>query len=360
MVQFRLRKKLAETNLRAQHVSLELQMERHVSEWRRKAAQSCTNSENLMRKEVRDEKKTKLRNQARELIVQTETLRIDNAALREAVAGYGKLQKVIYAESDRLGGGCDDGEVLGGDVNFPDGEPSFFYYPFSKEECRDTVDKYDKSMRISESARFSEVWVLFGWQVERMPLTPHANGNWLITRVRFTKQIRCAAGTSLDSMKKLETESWPVLTTPELCPRMHRTNCTSLKVQEVDQDSVIIVSNTPPYSRGKHLRHLTLMHRRRTPNAGGKLSTTYVMAIPDSEANRRSRETESSRDKVFWICEGAAYMTLSQVDDSTLEVTYDNCSSCKNELHAQFLLMEWGQEAIRWEELVTPSRLISN
>ncbi|KAG6941357.1 hypothetical protein JG687_00019704 [Phytophthora cactorum] len=52
-------------------------------------------------------------------------------------------------------------------------------------------------------------------------------------------------------------------------------------------------------------------------------------------------------------------MTLSQVDDSTLQVTYDNCTGCKDELYAQSLLMEWGHEAIRWEQLVTPSRLLA-
>ncbi|KAG6945850.1 hypothetical protein JG688_00016346 [Phytophthora aleatoria] len=86
---------------------------------------------------------------------------------------------------------------------------------------------------------------------------------------------------------------------------------------------------------------------------------TYVMVIPDSKANKRSREAEQSRNEVLWVCEGAAYMTLSQVDDSTLQVTYDNCTGCKDELHARSLLMEWGHEAIRLEQLVTPSRLLA-
>lgn len=83
------------------------------------------------------------------------------------------------------------------------------------------------------------------------------------------------------------------------------------------------------------------------------------MVIPDSKANKQSREAEHSRESVLCVCEGAAYMTLTQIDDSTLEVTYDNSSGCKNELHAQHLLIEWGHETMRWEALVTPSRLLA-
>eukprot|EP00644_Phytophthora_capsici_P008984 jgi/Phyca11/561227/estExt2_Genewise1.C_PHYCAscaffold_60441 len=160
-------------------------------------------------------------------------------------------------------------------------------------------------------------------------------------------------------METLEATSWPVLTAPELCPCVHRSNSTSIKLQEIDNDTVVIVSDTPEQSRGMNLRYLTMMHRRRSVDNEGRRCITYVMAIPDSKENKRNREAEQSRDRVLWVCEGAAYMTLKQIDNSTLEVSYDNRNGCKNERHAQQLLIEWAHEAIRWEQLVTPSRLLA-
>ncbi|OWZ16198.1 hypothetical protein PHMEG_00010041 [Phytophthora megakarya] len=345
MVQFRLRKKLNESKLRTQHQELQLELERSLTELKRKSESKTTSADSDI---------NKVQTQLQKLILQGEELRAENATLRQVVATHNKFQQVIYSrhqpeKSDKGEGGWR--------VNFPNGAPSFHFHPFSKDESVAIVQRYDRVM--NQDSKFQNVGTLLGWQVERTPLVRHTSDKWMITRVRFSKQINCAAGASKATMDMLEAESWPVLTTPELCPRVHRANCTTLKLQEVDEDTVVLVSNTPQYAREMHLRHLTMMHRRHSIDSHQRRTITYVMVIPDSKANRRSREAEDSRDTVLWVCEGAAYMTLTQIDDSTLEVSYDNCSGCKNELHAQHLLMEWGHEAIRWEQLVTPSRLLA-
>ncbi|ETP44325.1 hypothetical protein F442_09071 [Phytophthora nicotianae P10297] len=354
MVQFRLRKKLQEAELRTQHAQLEQELKHSLAQYKLQSAQG------LNAFEEHGEVFT-LQIQLRELVVQTETLRAENSTLRDVVAGHNKLQQEIHSEASRLIRDEEDYALKDGGwrVCFAEGQPSFHFHPFTKDECAVIIQQYDRAMTMTRSDGFITVGNLLGWKVERVPLTRHNTGKWMVTRTRFSKLIHCATGASSSTMEKLEAESWPVLTTPELCPRVHRDNCVSLKLQEVDEDTVVLVSNTPQFSRGIHLRHLTMMHRRYSTDEEERRTITYVMVIPDSEANKRSRESEQSRGEVLWVCEGAAYMTLSQIDDSTLRVTYDNCTGCKNELHAQRLLVEWGHEAIRWEQLVTPSRLLS-
>ncbi|KAG7375807.1 hypothetical protein PHYPSEUDO_015197 [Phytophthora pseudosyringae] len=356
MVHFRLRKKLQDTALRAQHAQLERAMQRSLDQWKLEASNG---PRTLPGQEGAN---SKLQIQLRELVGQTEALRVENATLREVVASHNDLQQVVYSEGARLvqgNGGASVVDRTGWRVHFVNGEPSFHFHPFSTEEGDAIVQRYDQKMSVEGSGKFMEVGTLLGWKVERMPLARHGTGKWMETRVRFSKQIHCASGAADATMWKLEAESWPVLTTPELCPRVHRENCTVLKLQELDEDTVVMVTDAPRFSRGMHLRHLTMMRRRRRTDEEGRRTITYVMVIPDSKANKRSREAEQSRGNVLWVCEGAAYMTLSQVDDSTLEVAYDNCSGCKDELHAQHLLMEWGHEALRWEQLVTPLRLLA-
>ncbi|KAG6612360.1 Actin-related protein 2/3 complex subunit 1 [Phytophthora cinnamomi] len=225
MVQYRQRKKIQGSELRAEHRSLQRNIERHVAEWKNEAAK-CTARTRLPLGADNNEVAI-LQNQVRELVLQAEALRVENATLQGAVAGYVQLQGVVYAESDRLAQVC-AGSVLGGAgwrVNFANGEPSFHYYPFSETECDAIVQTYDGRMNGEElmgCGGFTQVGTLLGWSVERTPLAFHDNLKWMETRVKFTKRIQCVAGAAGATMSKLEAESWSVLTTPELYARVHR------------------------------------------------------------------------------------------------------------------------------------------
>lgn len=356
MVQYRLRKKQKNGALREEFQRLTMQMQQHVEKWRTHCAKPSY-SEGTTVSGTGNSRVDMLQHQFEELVMEGEQLRDENAALKRAVGGRQKVQSVISTEANWLVVDPVD-SVLSGDgwrVRFDDGVPSFHFHPFSREQCAATVKRYDEAFRggISE---FQEVGSLLGWRVERVPLVQHANGKWLVTRVKFTKQIHCA-GVSSDTMNELDKKSWPALTTPELCPRVHRAATTSQTLQELDEDTVVVVSNTPQSSR-LHVRYFNLIHRRRAGN-DGRRTISYAMVIPDSAVNRRSREAERSREEVRWVCDGAAYMTLTQVDETTLEASYDVCSGCKDELQAQRLLIEWAHEAVRWEELVSASRLLA-
>ncbi|KAG7397088.1 hypothetical protein PHYBOEH_001302 [Phytophthora boehmeriae] len=353
MVQYRQRKKLRETSLRSQHQQLERQLQKQVADWRFQCSQ-------IPKVAVQDTQVQKLQSKVRELVLSGEMLRVENERLEKVVSERMKTQKMVFAEGDRL---VVDGvnTVLNGDgwrVRFDNGAPSFHFHPFSESECTAIVEKYDGILQ--ESMSFEDIGYLLGWRVERVPLKPHDKGKWMITRVRFSKRVHCAAGTSSATMDQLDQTSWPVLTTPEFCQRVHRANVTSQKLQEFGGDTVVTVSNIPQNSGlGLHLRYLNVLHRRRMIHDNGRRTISYAIVIPDSVANKRSREAELSRREVHWVCEGGAFITLTQLDHSTLEVIYDSTSGCRNELHAQQLLIEWGHEAVRWEELVTPARLLA-
>eukprot|EP00644_Phytophthora_capsici_P009013 jgi/Phyca11/102279/e_gw1.6.606.1 len=162
-------------------------------------------------------------------------------------------------------------------------------------------------------------------------------------------------------MDKLDVDSWPVLTTPDLWERIHGTAVTSQVLQAVDEDTFVIVRNTPDRTFGVNVRYLNLVSRRRIQLEDGRRSIKYALVVVTSDANKRSREAEpeSERRHVQWVNEGGAYMTLTEIDTDTLEVVYDHCSGCTNEEHAQYCLVNWGHIVIRWEQLVTPSRTLA-
>jgi hypothetical protein len=39
-------------------------------------------------------------------------------------------------------------------------------------------------------------------------------------------------------------------------------------------------------------------------------------------------------------------------------VVYDHCSGCMDEQHARRCLVDWGHIVIRWEQLVTPAKML--
>jgi len=203
-----------------------------------------------------------------------------------------------------------------------------------------------------------EVGSMFGWQVQRAPLVPHPTLKVLVARVRYTRRIRCAGGSANSTMEKLDADSWPVLTTPELWRQIHSETVTSQVLQVVDEDTLVLARNTPERALGVNVRYLNLVSRRRAQHADGRRSISYAMVVVTSEANKRSHEAEPECRDVHWVNDGGAYMTLSQIDEDLLEVVYDHCSGCMDEQHARRCLVDWGHIVIRWEQLVTPAKML--
>ncbi|RLN91252.1 hypothetical protein BBJ28_00002684 [Nothophytophthora sp. Chile5] len=382
MVYFRLKKKEQQAELRGQHRQLEIRLQQHLAMQRRAASRPAWDRQ---QPPTRHEKQHVA---VRDLVVEREALATENAALRQQIEKHEKLQSFVYEASDGLehprherisdppsreGSSSDSStsaasivsassssrsiqQQCGWRVHFPGGEPSFHFHPFSKQQLDAVRQSYEAKFAVLPPMEV--MGNMLGWQVERAPLVRHPTTNALVARVRYTRRIRCAGGSAKATMSQLDADSWPTLTTPELWGRIHSNSVTSQTLQVVDEDMHVLVRNIPERSLGLHVRYLNLVSRQRTQDRDGKRSISYAMVIANSTANTRSREAEPPRRDVHWVSEGGAFMTLSQVDDTTLEVLYDHYAGCLSEQHAQLCLVEWGHIAVRWEQLVTPSRLL--
>ncbi|KAG6612472.1 malate dehydrogenase [Phytophthora cinnamomi] len=384
MVFFRRKKKEQQAELRTEHQQLEQRLQQHLA-MQRRAASRASQSQRYVTS--RDKQHAAVCH----LIAETEALKIENVALQDQINKHKTLQENAGdgLESDitettssvaSRDDSSSDSSVSGGSlsagssssssslsqlislqrgwrVNFSGGEPSFHFHPFAKEQLDAIREGYDAKFAVLPP--LNHVGDMLGWEVERAPLIQHPTLKVLVTRVRYTKRIHCAGGSAHATMDKLDADSWPVLTTPELWRRIHNGSVTSQVLQAVDEDTFVLVRNAPERSLGVTIRYLNLVSRRRVQYPGGRRSITYAMVVVTSAANQRSREAEPECLDVHWINEGGAYMTLSQIDHDTLEVVYDHCSGCMSEQHAQHCLVDWGHIVIRWEQLVTPSRVLT-
>ncbi|GMF40255.1 unnamed protein product [Phytophthora fragariaefolia] len=385
MVFFRRKKKEQQAELRTQHQQLEQRLQQHLAMQRRAAARA---SRRQRVSTSRDKKHAAVCH----LIAETEALKIENVALQDQINKHKTLRNSVLEAGDGLesdvteptssvasrDGSSSDSSLSGGSlssessssslsrllslqrgwrVHFPGGEPSFHYHPFAKEQLDAIREGYDAKFAVLPP--LERVGNMFGWEVERAPLIQHPTLKLLISRVRYTKRIHCAGGSAHATMAKLDADSWPVLTTPELWQRIHNGAVTSQVLQVVDDDTFVIVRNAPERSIGVMIRYLNLVNRRRVQYPDGRRSIIHAMVVVTSAANQRNQEAEPERRDVHWVNEGGAYMTLSQVDRDTLEVVYDHCSGCMSESHAHYCLVDWGHVVIRWEQLVTPSMVLT-
>ncbi|KAF1772401.1 hypothetical protein GQ600_8979 [Phytophthora cactorum] len=265
MVFFRRKKKEQQAELRNLHQQLEQRLQQHLAMQRRAASRATR----IHHRPSRTEQKHAA---VVHLIAETEALKIENTALRERIDGHKTLRESVVEAGDGLesnateptssvssrDGSNSDSSLSGSSlssgssslshlislqrgwrVHLSGGELSFHFHPFSKEQLDAVRQGYDA--KFAESPPMESVGSMFGWDVERAPLVPHPSLNVLISRVRYTRRIHCAGGSARDTMDKLDVESWPVLTTPELWQRIHGGVVTSQVLQAVDEDTRMAV-----------------------------------------------------------------------------------------------------------------------
>lgn len=422
MVHFRRKKKAQQAQLRAQHRQLELQLQQHLAGQRRALARASGTARggggsHGSRAEAVDE----LQGALQGLVLEREDLRRENLALRERVAHHERMHALITHEAHTIATGADAASLTTGSaknssstrrtnsaddrdgsnsdssasaassyssslassspslgpnrvaspsnldptlaaqggyrVFFDSGAPSFHYHPLSKQQCDAIKLQYD--VLFSARPIGEEVGAMLGWRIERAPLVRKPElDNTLLARVWYTKRIRCAPGSVRPAVDKLALDTWPTLVEPALWSKIHTYTVTSQLVQVVDKDTYVMVRNVPDPATGvKHVRYLNLVQRSTETNAFNQRVISYSMVVATSPANSRSQDAERE-DGIMWVRFGGATMSLVEVDHETFDVVYDHCSCCLSERHAQQQLVDWGTIAVRWEQLVLPSRLL--
>ncbi|KAG6958604.1 hypothetical protein JG688_00010438 [Phytophthora aleatoria] len=148
-----------------------------------------------------------------------------------------------------------------------------------------------------------------------------------------------------------DVNSWPLLVTPKGWTRgEHVTQV----LQQLDLNSHVLVTNI---SGQVHLRYLHLDLRWPRTDENGTQEVLYVAVTGDTEANAQARE---SAPDVQWVHESGYCIRFTEVNETTIDVTYDRWSQCENEDHAQNLFVVWAQAVSRWSQRVTSSTLIES
>ncbi|KAF1772424.1 hypothetical protein GQ600_9003 [Phytophthora cactorum] len=313
------------------------------------------------------------------LALERELLNSQKADLRAAILPYYKFHQLIkkqgFQVSDQERHECKekdrsrirdsrwipalptpDRPKEGWRVHFPNGEPSFFFHPFTREEFDVHLKSCDAILALNPPS-IEVTGSLLGWTVHHAPVTGTADDNSLVAHARFTRRVRCSLTDADKMLDTLDIDDWPLITTPLVWgyDQSKRTHCQVL--QEFDTDAYVLVRNIPG---PVHTRYVNLARRLLRKQENGRPMTTYATVIAASEANVRSQGAEESGSDVQWIREGGTYIKFAEVDKTMIDVTYEHWSSCHDEVHAQHLFIRWAQYAVRLQQWVLPTRLLTS
>ncbi|KAH7482327.1 uncharacterized protein KRP23_5499 [Phytophthora ramorum] len=344
MVEFRLNKKQKQKNLVAEHRRLEKEMKALVAGARAAAARSGGATDAL-----------------RELAVEREGLQKQNLALREEILRHEKFKKALLEarddpmeneESTLLRNTADSGWR----VHFDGGEASFHFHPFTRDEFDDRMKLFDAELK-SGMASLMLAGTFFGWEMYRVPLVASAvDSKRLVARIRLTKRLKCSLSVHQKMSYTKQKDLSPMIVTPVGWGLRQRARAHTQLLQEFDQDSLVFAHCIP--GPEQDLQYVFQVRRAQWELLDGRRKVATSLVITDSEANRRSRDSETSQDKVEWATEGAIHVSVTEVDENSVDVACNYWASCENKLHAEYLMIQWTQFAVWWEQLIVPSNLL--
>ncbi|OWZ00914.1 hypothetical protein PHMEG_00027794 [Phytophthora megakarya] len=342
MVAFRLRKKEGFTLLRREHSRLERALKRQLAVMQREL--SATQGEQGMMSLIRM------------LIMEKEYLRTQNIALGQVIDNHEAFQKV-------LAGGMGESERLllsvskGWWVHFSDNAPSFYYHPISLEEVKTAANPLDPEFAPDLSAKCM-TGAFLGWIVHReLTSSKEIWRNTLLTsRVRYTKRVNCSIDMAIQASIERERELRPILVTPIGWSYTQYDKVSTQVLQEIDPQCRVLVHNVPGPT---NTRYTFLTRTEQWELSGERRKMGFSMMIYDSKENQLNRDVKGKQQGVEWATEGWAYFTLTEVDDSTIDVVYDHSVRCQNKIHADCLMVQWTQYVVQWEQVVTACSLLS-
>ncbi|KAH7485265.1 uncharacterized protein KRP23_4319 [Phytophthora ramorum] len=241
----------------------------------------------------------------------------------------------------------------GWSVQFPSGVPSFYFTPFTREEYDSILDNNDSAYAQRHPCT-STVGKILGWTVNYAPLTPNADGTFM-AHARFTRRVCCSLDMAERILPRMDKNLWPVLVTPRSWGRVQsgQTHCQVL--QNISKNAHIMVTNIPGEV---NLRYIALARHTRGRSPEGRRVDKYVITIGDSAMNTLNREAEGAQEDVEWILEGGTYITITEVDDETIDVEFDQWAGCLSKMHGRELYIDWVRFPFGLEQCVSSVRLL--
>lgn len=229
-------------------------------------------------------------------------------------------------------------------MEFPNGEPSFYFHPFTLSEHQGAVASCEYQAA-QGSQNMPVTGQLFGWTVHRAPLSRTTGDASLHGRIRLTARVACSLAVADEVIAGRDLNSWPLVFTPQNWSLAQRSNVSTQVLQSFDRDSHVMMFSIPG---PVHTRYFLLAQRREEVEFNGKRSFTLILTISDSWRNAKSRAAEESQPYVQWIREGSAWAKFSEVDQTMIDVTCDICAQFDSELHAQQVFTRWIEFVCVW------------
>ncbi|OWZ17738.1 hypothetical protein PHMEG_0008279 [Phytophthora megakarya] len=349
MVEFRKNRKMQRLQMQNEHRSLEHEMELFVGSMTTAASRSTTKEELGKPSSRRD---------LLELILEREMLWRENITLRRDILRRDAyLQVVVDAEEAFL-----EREALlflpsdlrsGWRVHFGNNVPSFHFHPFTHDEYVTGMKKFDAKVAhaVPSTSFFGN---FLGWDVCRAPLI--TNNNAVFARIQSKKCVNCPIDAFLHlSCVKLKDTIPTIITPIGFGIHQHHKVSTQL-LQEFDENSLVFVHHIP--GRDKSIRYLYFTRCGQWQQKDGRRTLTWSIVIADSEANCRIRSAEGEEDNVEWVTEGGMHTTLTEVNETSIDVEFDRWGTFHTNEHAEYMMSQWAQYATWWEQSVAPARLI--
>ncbi|KAJ8578456.1 hypothetical protein ON010_g751 [Phytophthora cinnamomi] len=274
----------------------------------------------------------------RQSLVECAALTSENMALREAIQHQATTKNRLQQEAQefleqlRPVDSTQTIEMLAlhGEaewrVQFPNNEPYFYFTPFTKAEYGDILERSDFADR---HPCIATVGKILGWTVHFNPLTENAPGESFMARARFTRRLRCSLDESWRILPRLDKNLWPVLVTP--------------RSWELTQSGDMFCQVLQDFSENGHVDWR---------------EDKYILTIGDSQANARNRDVEGPRDDVQWVLEGGVCITITEMDESTIDVVFDQWAGCLSEKHGRRLYIDWIKFPVDLEQYIVPARLL--
>ncbi|KAI9992910.1 hypothetical protein PInf_014848 [Phytophthora infestans] len=342
MIEFRLNKKEKQKRLVAEHERLEREMKTLAGTVRNAVA--CSNSVSVT-------------HTLQELEVEREALRTQNLALREEVTRYEKFTTVVLEASEDSTEG-EESNLLPSDETgwrVGEGDTSFYFHPFTRDEVDAEMRRFEAELAGGMSS-MSLAGTFLGWEVYHAPLIASTlDGSRLVARTRVTKRLRCSLDVHTQMSYTKQKDLSPMIVTPIGWGLHQRGKASTHVLQDFDQDTLVFAHDIP--GPEKRIRYLFQVRRAQWELADGRRKLTASLAFIDSDANRRSREAET-QDNVEWATEGGIQVSVTEMDENSIKVVCDHWASCESKLHAEYLMIQWTQFAVWWEQLTVPSNLL--
>ncbi|KAF4038254.1 hypothetical protein GN244_ATG09600 [Phytophthora infestans] len=342
MIEFRLNKKEKQKRLVAEHERLEREMKTLAETVR--TAVACSNSDSVT-------------HTLQELVVKREALRTQNLALREEVTRCEKFTAVVLEASEDSTEG-EESNLLPSDETgwrVGEGDTSFYFHPFTRDEVDAEMRRFEVELA-GGMPSLSLAGTFLGWGVYHAPLIASTlDGTRLVARTRVTKRLRCSLDVHTQMSYTKQKDLSPMIVTPIGWGLHQRGKASTHVLQDFDQDTLVFARDIP--GPEKRIRYLFQVRRAQWELADGRRKLTASLAIIDSDANRRSRDAEM-QDNVEWATEGGIQVSVTEMDENSIKVACDHWASCESKLHAEYLMIQWTQFAVWWEQLTVPSNLL--